>query len=257
MRAAALVAVALAAVAPAGASTRPALRVEGPFGRGAGQVWLLRPTSPPRSVVVFGHGWKWFPPTAAHPWVGQFAPWLAHLVAGGSAVLFPRYQLGADESYGAARVASYRVGLSLGFARLGGPHVPIVAVGYSYGGSLAFYYAANAARWRLPRPAAVDAVFPAGPIDGASLPRLPRAVSVLIEVGDRDTVAGSSGARAFWRWLGSHPRKHFVTVRSHGGFVADHAAPKLSTPAAQRAFWLPLDRLLERARGARAVVHER
>ena len=211
-------------------------------------MWLLRPTMPPRSIVVFGHGWKTVPPSAAHPWVGQFAPWLAHLVSGGSAVIFPRYELGSGDGYGAARVDSYRAGLRLGFARLGLAHVPVVVAGYSYGASLAFYYAANAARWGLPPPAAVDAVFPAGMIPGAVLPRLSRAVDVLIEVGDRDTVAGSGGARAYWRWLGGDPRKHLVTVRSHGSFVADHAAPKLSTPAARRAFWLPLDRLIVRQR---------
>ncbi|HSC50610.1 MAG TPA: hypothetical protein VLD16_10140 [Gaiellaceae bacterium] len=248
MRAAAVLAVLLAAAAPAGGSTQPSLRVEGPFGRGAAQVWLLRPASPPRSVVVFGHGWKTSPPSTRDAWVRQFAPWLAHLVAGGSAVLFPRYQLGGGDDYGAARVDSYRAGLRRGFSRLGAAHVPVVAAGYSYGASLAFYYAANAARWRLPRPAAVDAVFPAGMIPSALLPRPPRAIDVLIEVGDRDSVAGPAGARAYWRWLGAGARRHLVTVRSRGSFVADHAAPKLATPAARRAFWLPLDRLLAAAR---------
>jgi hypothetical protein len=249
VRAAAIGAVLLAIAAPGAAATRPPLPVEGPFGHGAAQVWLLRPTSPPRSIVVFGHGWKTFPPSAAHPSVGQFAPWLTHLLAGGSAVIFPRYQLGNGDDFGAARVDSYRAGLRLGFARLGVTHVPVVAAGYSYGASLAFYYAANAARWHLPRPAAVDAVFPAGPIPGAPLPRPPPALDALIEVGDRDTVAGAAGARAYWRWLGSHARRHLMTVRSRGSFVADHAAPKRSTPAARRAFWLPLDRLLAAAGG--------
>ena len=211
-------------------------------------MWLLRPTMPPRSIVVFGHGWKTVPPSAAHPWVGQFAPWLAHLVSGGSAVIFPRYELGSGDGYGAARVDSYRAGLRRGFARLGGAHVPVVVAGYSYGASLAFYYAANAARWRLPAPVAVDAVFPARPIPGALLPRPPRGLDVLIEVGDRDTVAGSAGARAYWRWLGRRARRHLVTVHSRGSFVADHAAPKLATSAARRAFWLPLDWLLAGAR---------
>jgi len=229
----------------------PTGQIEGPIGSGAGSVWLLRPKGSVQSVVVFAHGWKRAPPSPAHPWVGQFAPWLAHLVAEGNAVIFPRYQLGGDAA-GPATIAAFRRGLRLGFRRLGGPDVPVIAVGYSYGASLVFYYAAEARRWGLRAPEAVDSIFPVGPIPGAPPPAIPASLRVLIEVGDRDTVAGRSGAEAWWTLLRRQPpeRKRFVVVHSLPGFEADHAAPKSSGLAARRAFWSPLDRLLAQARAA-------
>jgi hypothetical protein len=56
-------------------------------------VWVVVPDRPVRSVVVLGHGWKLAPPSPAHSWVGQFQPRLDHLAAGGSAVIFLRYQV--------------------------------------------------------------------------------------------------------------------------------------------------------------------
>lgn len=225
-------------------------RIGGPFGRGASKVWVVVPDRPVRSVVIFGHGWKLAPPSAAHPWVGQFRPWLDHLAAGGSAVIFPGYQLGLGDTQGAARVVDFANGIHTGFAVLGRPKVPIVAVGYSFGASLAFYYGANAAMWHLPAPSAVQAVFPAGIIPGAPLPPLNRNVRVLIQVGDADTEAGSGGANAFWNWLAAHPSSHkrYQVVRSSAELRATHAAPKSATAAAQRTFWAPLDRLITEAR---------
>jgi acetyl esterase/lipase len=242
----------LAAAVTALAGLSPAPILKGPYGSGADGVWLLLPRSPPKSIVVFLHGWKVAPPSPSYPWVGQFRPWLDHLVAGGSAVLFPAYQTGQDGQE-PARVASMRAGLEAGFGRLPHRGLPVVVAGYSYGASLAFYYAANARRWNLPEPAAVDAVFPAGPIPGAHLPRLGARVEVLIEVGDRDTVAGRGGADAFWSWLSDRhgARQRLVVVRSSSGFSAEHAAPKLSTPPARAAFWRPLDALITGARRIR------
>ena len=241
---------ALVALLGAGSSRAaggPILR--GPFGAGAGRVWLLLPRSRPRSVVVFLHGWKVAPTSPSYPWVGQFRPWLDHLAASGSAVLFPAYQLGGD-AQGPARVTSLRAGLGEGFSHLNHPRLPVVVAGYSFGASLAFYYAADARRWRLPEPRAVDGIFPAGLIPGAPLPPLPAAVDVLLEVGDKDTVAGRSGADAFWAWLIKRHggRQRLVVVRSTPGFAAVHAAPKLSSAAARRAFWTALDTLVARAR---------
>jgi dienelactone hydrolase len=224
-------------------------RLEGPFGRGAAQVWLLLPLGAIRNVVVFGHGWKLFPPSRTHPWVGQFRPWLDHLAGHGAAVIFPRYQLGSGDVEGTAQVTAYEAGLRDGLGRLparAASHTPVIAVGYSFGASLAFTYAANAGRWRLPLPAAVDAVFPAGMISGAPLPSLAARVRVLIQVGDRDSEAGSVGASSFWAWLAGHPPpwKRYVVVHSAGGFVATHAAPKEAGSAARAAFWVPLDALI-------------
>ncbi|HXY16935.1 MAG TPA: hypothetical protein VEH79_02045 [Gaiellaceae bacterium] len=237
----------------AAASRGPAPRLEGPFGEGDAEVWLLRPRGAPRSIVVFGHGWKLFPPSPSRPWVGQFRPWLDHLVERGSAVVFPRYQLGTGDDQGVDRLDAYKRGLALGLSRLGAGRLPIVAVGYSFGASLALYYAADARRWHLPEPAAVDGVFPAGLIAGAPFAGLPNRTRVVFQVGDRDAEAGAGGALAFWARLASHPaaRKRYEVVRSHGGFVADHAAPKGSSSAARVAFWAPLDALVSAARGSR------
>ena len=244
---------AVLAIAATVVSTAQADRVEGPFGRGAAQVWLVLPQGRPRSVVVFGHGWKLAPPVPPLAWVDQFRPWLDHLASRGNAVVFPRWQLGANDSLGSARVLSYRLGLSTAFARLHRPHVPVIAVGYSYGASLAFYYAANARRWRLPRPAAVDLVFPAGLILGTPLPPLAPAIRVLIQVGAQDTEAGAAGASSFWARLRGHPhaRKRYEVVASMPGLVATHAAPKQTGPAARRTFWQPLDTLIAAARTGR------
>src|SRR2546423_12074215 len=62
---------------------------EGPYGKGADEVWVFRPAHDPRSVVVFVHG---------HGGPGEdtpqyHLPWLRHLVSRGNAVLYPRYEL--------------------------------------------------------------------------------------------------------------------------------------------------------------------
>src|SRR5437660_12862165 len=96
------------------------------YGHGAGQVWLLEPSVPVRSVVVFGHGWKTSPP-AGLSWVDQFRPWLDHLRARGSAVVFPRYQLGTGDFADATRVRAYRRGLELAFSHLRPKRLPVMA----------------------------------------------------------------------------------------------------------------------------------
>jgi dienelactone hydrolase len=234
-----------AAAATLAAATIPVFL--GPFGHGADRIWLLLPRSTPHAIVVFLHGWKVAPPSPSSPWVGQFRPWLDHLVSEGDAVVFPAYQLGGDRQ-GPQQAASLRSGLRQAFRRL--PRgLPVVVMGYSYGGSLAFAYAANARRWRVPPPAAVDAVFPAGPVSGVPLPLPPNALRVLIQVGDRDTVAGRGGAEWFLAWLArrSGGTQRLELVRSSGRFAAVHAAPKLASAAARRAFWAPLDSLVAAA----------
>ena len=221
-----------------------------PHGAGVDQVWVLRPQGAIRDVVIFGHGWKSAPPSPADAWVTQFRPWLDHLVQGGSAVIFPRYQLGAGDSYDVARVRAFRAGVATGLAALGKPHVPVVAVGYSVGAALALTYAADAPADHLPVPRAVDAIFPAQIMSGSRLPPLDPSVQVLIQIGDRDVTAGRAGGDEFWRWLRTHPaaRKRYELVRSTPQLTMTHAAPKSALPAARAAFWAPLDRLIAQAR---------
>ena len=177
-------------------------------------MWLVLPGGPLRDVVVFGHGWKLTPPSPGHPWVDQFRPWLDHLAAGGSAVIFPNYQLGSSDAADVTRVQDFAAAIRTGYVRLGRPNVPFVAFGYSFGASLAFYYAANARALHLPVPRAVQATFPAGMIPGAQLPVLDPSVRVLIQVGDADTEAGSAGADAFWNWLSPAIRRRSKATRS-------------------------------------------
>jgi hypothetical protein len=241
---------------PATASATPGSavdRVAGPYGRGAATVWLVVPNAPMRSIVVFAHGWKTLasggPPFPGHPWVDEFRPWFDHLAAAGSAVIFPAYML-LGAAGDATRVQDFEAGIRAAYVKLGRPALPFVACGYSFGGSLAFYYAADARAWGLPRPRAVQAIFPAGMIAAAPLPKLDRSVRVLIQVGAADSEAGSGGANQFWGWLAGHPaaRKRYQVIRSTPQLAATHAAPRSAGAAAQREFWYPLDRLIAAAR---------
>ena len=213
------------------------------LGSGAATVWVLWPRDRPTSIVVFGHGWSTPLPTDG------FAPWIAHLRARGSIVIYPRYRTPAAESVGAA-LQAFETGLRTGFARLRALHLPVVALGKSFGGSAVFSYAAAAAAWHVPAPRAILSVFPALPL--APLPPAGIAPQTFVElfVGDADTTAGSAGADAFWRWLAGHPaaRKHYVVIRSRPGFVANHDSAQRSDPLARRIFWGPFDRLVEQAR---------
>jgi pimeloyl-ACP methyl ester carboxylesterase len=218
------------------------------YGHGAGKVWVITPRRGiARSVVVFVHGW-----TATSPFDWHQA-WLDHLVARGSVVLFPVYQAGRPDDAFASTPRGLRAGLVAGFRALGSTRLPVVVVGYSVGGALAFEYAARAAAWHLPRPAAVMSVFPVDPlqVDPALLDLGPPKVPVLVLAGDRDEVVGEAGAKAFWRWLGPVARrlKTYRLLRSTNGFVFRHEALKaLGDPIVRAAFWAPLDSLVAAAR---------
>jgi hypothetical protein len=120
---------AIVAGAPFASGDVHADRLAGPYGRGAAAVWLVLPDRPLRSVVVFGHGWKLIPYFPGHPWVDQFRPWLDHLAAGGSAVIFPNYQTGTGDAGNVTRVQDFEAAIKTGYARLGRPKVPTRAHG--------------------------------------------------------------------------------------------------------------------------------
>jgi len=212
---------------------------EPPLGTGASQVWVLRPTGPVRSVVVFLHGWGTFSP--------EGTPWIDHLRARGNAVVFPRYQRDQNDR-AIATIYRLRDGLRRAFSQVALSDKPVVAMGVSWGATLAFQYGAQARTWGVPGPSAIAAMNPASLRFGGPPKRgLPRSVRVLLMVGDADR---PFSAQAFWHWLGRHPRdlKQFRTVRSTRTLRADHGSPTLSTPAARRAFWAPVDRLIGQAR---------
>lgn len=240
MRWAPIVAMLVLALRTAPASTA-ARSEDPPLGVGAAQVWVLKPNGPIRSVVVFLHGWGTFSP--------EGTPWIDHLRARGNAVVFPRYQKDLNDR-ATSTIYRLRDGLRRAFAERELRDRPVVAVGYSWGASLAFQYGAQARVWAVPVPRAVAALNPASLRFGGPPKRgLPRSVRALLLLGDADR---PWGAQAYWKWLGRHPRgqKAFRIVRSTSTFRADHGSPTLSTPAARLAFWAPVDELVARARAA-------
>jgi pimeloyl-ACP methyl ester carboxylesterase len=237
---------------PSGPPIPTAMGIARPYGHGASQVWVLTPrASHIRSVVVFIHGW-----TATNPFEWHQV-WLDHLLAEGSAVIFPVYQPGSTDDPQVVTIFDLRTGLHMGFAALGKRELPVVAAGFSFGAGLAFYYAANARYWGLPPPRAVYSIFPVDPIvfdPGLtrlhSLPAQP-AMRLELMVGDRDTVVGKAGAHAFWEWLPPTSRRlsTYRVIRTTDRLLADHEAPTyVQSAEVRRVFWRPLDALITRSR---------
>jgi hypothetical protein len=252
---AAAVAAAVLASAPAShaAPSSEILGITG-LGSGASESWVMAPGGA-RSIVVFLHELGDAVPA-------KYLGWLDSLAAEESAVVFPRYESARTHSpqqmlravrVGVTRAERHLAGLPVtGFG--GGPikGMPVIVVGYGYGATLALYVAANSKRWGLPVPKAVVGIFPStGRFPGVALPRLARSTRIVLQVGDADTGSARSAARDLWRAIESHPaaRKRLVTVRSGGGFRADHGAPVRLTSAAVNAFWAPLDQIVYDVRG--------
>ncbi len=215
----------------------------GPFGAGRTQVWLLEPASPPKSVVLFAHGWTAVDPDDWH------RVRFDHLCATGSVVLFPRYQLDELDTWQQG-VDGFRRGVQIGFGRLGSTRLPVVAAGFSFGGALVNYYAGNARAWKVPVPGSVLSIFPTARVPGRSAGRPPRSVRFVVLAGDRDEVVGTAGAKDLMAWLQGHPaaRKTYRLVRSSAALTATHEAPKELSSASTREFWRPLDVLVADAR---------
>ena len=211
------------------------------LGSGRSQVWILRPTGTIRDIVVFGHGWSTPTPNDA------FAAWIDHLRSRGSLVIYPRYRESLGDSSSSALLA-FQAGVVNALHHLEPVRVPILALGKSFGASAVFYYAAEAATWRVPGPGAVVSIFPAYPIGGPPALPIPPGTYVRILVGDADTTAGSGGANAFWGWLTPHPAelKSYQVIRSRPGLIANHDSAQRSDPIARRVFWKPVDTLLTR-----------
>jgi poly(3-hydroxybutyrate) depolymerase len=253
-----LAAAALAIVALAGcgghaattAAHRSAIVVEGPLGKGSDQYWIFRPRIYPQSVVVFLHGTGNEKETTP----AYHRAWLKHLALEGNAVVYPRYETIPGQGDSLRHVL---IGAGQGIARLGVRNRPIVVVGYSRGGFLAFAYAAEAYRVHG-TPRAILAVFPAGRNPYADRPlrakRIARDTRIVILVGDRDRVVGARGAQEILRSLAlaRFPAARVVVqrVNSVGRFQATHLSALEVTQAARIAFWQPADALIAQ------VVHE-
>ena len=216
------------------------------FGKGADMVWVFRPHRKPDSVVIFLHGLGG--PIEDRP--DNHRPWLVHLAQKGSAVIYPRYEVGPMPD-----VMNHVLnGVETGMEGLGLPKVPVVVIGYSRGGRLAVEYAAVAARYGR-SPEAVLSVFPGGlsPREPTiPLNTLRPSMRLTLMVGDKDTVVGGQGARDLIRRLSAanFPVKQirFVAVHSKPNFTADHLAPLQTTKAARAAFWTPADKMVDLVR---------
>jgi acetyl esterase/lipase len=237
------------AVHQSGPTTATEDGIARPYGQGESAVWVLTPKrSKVHSVVVYIHGW-----TATSPFLWHQA-WFDHLLERGSAVVFPVYQVTGGEDEFVTAPYYLRDALTTGFLSLGKSNLPVVVAGFSVGGALAFYYAADAGEWSLPRPRAVYSIFPSDPVlidPGLVNLAPPPAVPTLLLVGDKDTTVGRIGADTFWKWL-APLRPSLKTYRllhsDPRGLWFDHESVPTSEfdPRTRRVFWAPLDELVAR-----------
>jgi len=217
--------------------------VVGPIGKGAAGVWIFRPAGKPKNLVVYFHGQGGF--REATP--ANHRQWIDHLVARGSVVVYPRWEL----TYETDPMRYVVAGVRAATRRLDVGELPVLAVGYSRGATLAVEYGAVAARVGLPIPDRIMSVFPTSlgnEGDIIDLTSLEHSTGLLILVGDEDALIGRAGARDLLRRLqaGGFPGPNIRVdlVESSPGFVADHMAPLRNSPAARAAFWRPADLLL-------------
>ena len=239
------------------ARTQPAQVANGPsttklvrysVGRGARGAAIVRPAGAagPQPVVVFMHGWGLTGPDA-------YGRWIRHLARRGNTVIVPRYQVDAAADPSTVRAAAI-AGIRRALRRVRPAPRTLVVAGHSAGAALAADYAATAASERLPVPVAVYAVYPGRRILGypAGIPEadpasIPANTRLLVLAGARDAVVGELPARQLVSRAASvrHDRRHLLRIT---GAAADHLAPLRAGRAARRAFWRPLDRLVDRAR---------
>jgi hypothetical protein len=221
------------------------------IGSGARETWIFLPDEPPSCLVVFLH-------PVGTPTPSRYIGWLDYLAGGMScAVIFPRYQVTANAT--PVDLDGLRAGVSAGVvhvrhARFGferrrtATTLRTVVVGVGLGGSLAFYYAANAKRWGLPTPVAVDSIFPtSGRVPGLPLPGVPRGTHVLVQVSGENRPVERAAAADLRGYLAPHPASHkrIQTIRSSPGLKATQDATHQTTASAVTAFWSPLDALID------------
>ena len=190
-----------------------------------------------RATVVLYHGWTDLTPDG-------YLPWIRHLTGTGVTVVFPRYQrsvLSLPGTMLADAEAATRAGLVAA-----PPQGPVIAAGYSLGGGYAVVYAANAAAWSAPQPDAVYAVFPAmPPVVPDPFGAVPKATTVTMLAGDADQVVGTLGANQLAAAIAPHPATIDI-LASTKAIAFDHFARKRTDTPAQKAFWAPLDRIVDR-----------
>ena len=215
-------------------------------GRGPQGAAIFRPKTPggpaDGAVVVFLHGW-------AGVDAALYGRWIDHLVRRGTTVIYPIYQ---EEPYRDTEtpLANMLVALRLAFEKVDASR--LVVAGHSAGGALASDYAASASAAGLPPPDAVFSAYPGRaigdiearlePVDGRNIPAGTR---MLVLGGAGDTLVGTRWARQIAR----DATRADVTLRIvRDPAVDDHTAPTRDSSEARRAFWKPLDRLVDAAK---------
>jgi len=204
----------------------------------AGTADVFHPEGESRATVVLLHGWSDRTPR-------NYLQWIRHLTGRNITVVFPRYQASLRSSR-RQMLAGAVAGVRDGLAELGLTDRPLIAAGYSYGAGLAVVAAAEAERWGIPVPSAVFGVFPyfvrghdRGPL------AVPPTTTVTMLVGDRDQVVGERGAASIVNSITPHPAAVRM-LASDDDCTYGHLSALQSTPAAQSAFWSPLDRIVDR-----------
>jgi pimeloyl-ACP methyl ester carboxylesterase len=214
-------------------------KIEGPFGTGADQYWVVRAHGHPKAVVALLHG---LAPDSGE----QLEPWQVHLAEGGDDVIYPRY----EQPPPAPDARDHAVtGIRAGLAKLGHPDAPLVLLGHSRGGRLAV----EAAAYLKPR--LVIAVYP-GTINiqmepATNFGNIPSSTDIYLLVGDRDKGVGNAGALELDQRLLAFD---FPAEHIHGGlihstpkFTADHMSVYDLGAPAQQAIWARIDRLIASA----------
>ena len=226
---------------PGGADYKHAAVRAQRFGEGVDEYWIFSPDAPRPAeapCVIFLHGWG-----ALHP--RTYGAWIQHLVRKGRIVIYPRYQYDDKvRTPGDVMLEGARDAVKAAWRRLNesGAVRPIqdriAWFGHSLGGVLAARLAASSVAEGLP-PAAVLLLFQPGGEDLIgldSLQTLPPETLVEFLVGDADTLAGDTGARAIAAALadGSERRIEIVKIssdyRSKPPLIADHFAALGAAP---------------------------
>jgi acetyl esterase/lipase len=212
------------------------------YGSGADTAYVLFPPKRPwRSVVVYFHGHG----DQAETTPVHHRPFLDHVTARGSVVIYPAYETTPGGSNAAGHAVTAVQTAARELPELKG--LPLVGIGYSRGGHLVVDYAAIAPSELKPK--AILSLMPASPEDQpADLSAIPAGTKLHVVVADQDEIVGSLGAEALIDELGraGFRRRDFdVSVaESVPGFKATHLSVFDTSAPARRAYWAPADRLI-------------